>query len=695
MKDPSEQDLKERVEKLRREIREHQYRYYVLDSPMISDQEYDRMYRDLEELESRYPALVTPDSPAQRVGGEASAVFGSVPHSRPVLSLSNAFAEDEVRAFDRRIRDFSAATAPQRYVVEPKIDGLSVLLRYERGSLALGLTRGDGLTGEDVTKNVRTIKAIPLLLRAHRTEAGAPDFLEVRGEVYLPKEDFAKLNEEREAEGLPAFANPRNAAAGSLRQLDPKVTAGRPLRALFYEIREAASISGDQSVHAGLSTEQDIVETLKRLGFPVPAYDVCESIDEVMRRIPEWETRRRKLPYDTDGIVIKLDDRVLGESMGATGHSPRWQLAFKFQAEQVETKVQGIEVTVGRTGVLTPTAILEPVRVSGSMVSRAVLHNEDVIKEKDVRIGDTVILQKAGEVIPEIVAVVKEKRTGAEREFRWPEKCPACGAEVVRLPGEAAHRCTGVACPAQLREHLIHFASRNAMDIRGLGPAMVDALLEAGLVRDAGDLYSLKADDIVKVPRQGEKSAENLIASIQVSKDTPLVRLLFGLGIKQVGQRASVALAERFGSLDSFLAATSEELAQVADIGPETVKSIESSRSQASMAELVRKLKEAGVKAALAKETPEERLPVKGPFAEKMLVVTGRLPGMSRSEAEERIRELGANVSSSVSRNTFALVVGENPGSKLEKARELGVRIIELEEFLEIVRGRGTARDGD
>ena len=685
-------EMRERVEALRREIREHQYRYYVLDGPTISDREYDRLYRELEELERKHPELVVPDSPTQRVGGEASLVFRSAPHMRPVLSLSNSFTEDEVRAFDRRIRDFAGTSAPPTYVVEPKIDGLSVILRYEEGKLALGLTRGDGSTGEDVTRNVRTVKPIPLALRADgQGEAGLPAFLEVRGEIYLPKEDFGRLNEDRETEGLPAFANPRNAAAGSLRQLDPSVTASRPLRALFYEIREMRT----RDAPVPLSCEQDVLRTLRSLGFPVPIHDVCGSVEGLIKRIPEWEARRHDLPYDTDGVVIKLDDRILGESMGATGHSPRAQLAFKFPAEQVETKVLDIEITVGRTGVLTPTAILEPVRVSGSTVARAVLHNEDIIKEKDVRIGDTVILQKAGEVIPEIVAVLKEKRTGGEREFTWPDKCPACRADVVRLPGESAYKCTGMACPAQLREYLIHFASRDAMDIRGLGPAMVDALLAAALIRDAGDLYFLAQEDVMKLPRTKEKSAENLLSSIRASKDRPLARLLYALGIKHVGLRASYTLAEQFGSLDAFLSVSLEQLAQVADVGPETVRSIETSRNQESMRELMAKLKRAGVRAAQEQEREATKAPLGGPFAGKTLVVTGAIPGMTRSEVEERIRELGGSVASSVSGNTFAVVVGESAGSKLERARELGIRIIEAQEFLGIEQGRGTPQDGD
>ncbi len=665
-----------RLEALRREIREHEYRYHVLDSPTISDAEYDRLYRELQEVEASRPDLVTPDSPTQRVGGQVSTVFRSVPHRRPVLSLSNSFTQAELRAFDQRIKDFRGDDVSPSYVLEPKIDGLSVILRYEAGSLVLALTRGDGVTGEDVTRNVRTVKAIPLSLRSPAEEM--PSFLEVRGEVYLPKTDFARLNQEREDEGLTTFANPRNAAAGSLRQLDPRVTAGRPLKALFYEVREAVGSEGE----IAYSRETQALASLRDMGFPVPVYDECRSIEDIVSRIAVWEKERRSLPYDVDGVVVKLDDRELGERMGATGHSPRAQIAFKFPAEQVETTVLDIEITVGRTGVLTPTAILEPVRVSGSTVARAVLHNEDVIKEKDVRIGDTVILQKAGEVIPEIVSVVTGKRTGRETAFVWPDKCPSCDSDVVRLPGEAAYRCTGMACPAQLREYLIHFASRDAMDIRGLGPAMVDSLLAAGLVKDAGDLYYLSREQLAALPRMGERSAENLFEAIQGSKDRTLSRLLYALGLRHVGQRTAAALAERFPSLDAFLAATPEELSSVADVGPETVRSIEISRGQPSMKVLVDKLRAAGVKAALETKSRAAAGEAVGPLSGKTLVVTGTIPDMTRSMAEERIRELGGKASSSVSKSTYAVVVGENPGSKADKARELGIRIVDAKEFL-------------
>lgn len=694
MRAMNEKEARERIEWLRREIREHQYRYYVLDAPTIPDSEYDKLYRELEDLERMFPSLVTPDSPTQRVGGEVSPAFRSVPHRTPVLSLSNAFTEGEVVAFVRRVYDLSGAKGPLDFVVEPKIDGLSIVLRYERGILSLGLTRGDGLTGEDVTRNVRTVKSVPLRLR-DLPGGAVPEFLEVRGEIYLAKDDFARLNEEREAEGLSSFANPRNAAAGSLRQLDPRVTAKRPLKALFYEVREI-EMPGNRGMlfpepgelgFGPAATETGSLDLLKALGFPVPPYTKASSAEELIASISHWNEFRHTLPYDTDGIVIKLDDRELAQRLGSTGHSPRASLAYKFLPEQVETKVLDIILQVGRTGVLTPTAILEPVRVSGSTVSRATLHNEDVIREKDVRIGDTVVLQKAGDVIPEIVSVVKEKRTGREVEFRWPDKCPACGSDVVRYPGEVAYRCTGMSCPAQLREKLIHFASRDAMDIRGLGPAVVDALLDAGLVKDAGDIYTLTAEDIQSLPRQGEKSAEKLLAAIDESRGRPLARLIFALGIRHVGLSASYSLAEHFGSLDAFLEATPEELTQVPDIGPLTADSIVKARSQPSMKELISKLKAAGVKAALAAERPAQK--AGGPLEGQTIVITGTLPGMTRQEAEEKIRELGGTVSSSVSRKTSFVVVGDNPGSKLDKARELGIRIVPAHEFVAMVTKEG------
>lgn len=657
----------ERIQELRSEILEHQYRYYVLDRPSVSDAEFDRLYKELVSLEKAYPDLVTPDSPTQRVGGAVSGAFRAVPHSRPVLSLANAFGDLDVVAYYQRAMSLSTPLDAPGFVVQPKIDGLSVILRYEGGRFVSGLTRGDGVTGEDVTRNVRTVKSVPLILRP-----GYPDSLEVRGEVYLPRKDFADLNREREEAGLMTFANPRNAAAGSLRQLDPSVTAARPLRAIFYEIREISTEVG---------TEVRALALLKDMGFPIPEYDLCYSSEDLVSSIKKWDEKRHSLPYDTDGIVMKVNDLGLFLRLGATAHSPRGHIAFKFPAEQVETKVLDIIVQVGRTGVITPTAVLEPVRVSGSTVSRATLHNEDIIRELDIRIGDTVLLQKAGEVIPEVVKVLKEKRTGQERHFHMPKTCPSCGSEAQRLPGEAAWRCTGDRCPARSREQLIHFASRDAMDIRGLGPSMVDALLEAGLVTDAGDLYSLTVEDIRKLPRQGEKSAQNLISSIQASKSNPMARLLFALGLRHVGQRLSQTIAEHFRSLDAFINASPGELSEIRDIGPETIRSIEAARAQEPLRRLLDKLRDAGLSGMLEakKESHAE-----GPLLGKTLVITGTLPGMTRKEAEERVARLGGKVSSSVSKNTYAVIAGDDPGSKLQKARELGVRVMTPLEFLEL-----------
>ncbi len=666
-----------RVNRLREEILEHQYRYYVQDDPVISDEVFDDLMRQLKRLEEAFPDLVTSDSPTQRVGGAASSAFRPVAHLQPVLSLSNAFAFSEVLAFHRRVTEASAERVG--YVVEPKIDGLSVILRYQTGSLALGLTRGDGYTGEDVTANVRTVGSIPLSLKS-REGGPVPGFLEVRGEVFLPRQDFKELNEDRQEKGLSVFANPRNAAAGSLRQLDPKVTAGRPLRALFYEIRSAEETRENST--AQRETEEELLKMLKDLGFPVPVYSLCSSLDDLADTISLWDQKRHQMPYDIDGIVLKVNDLGVARSLGATSHSPRSQLAFKFPAEQVETRVKDIVVQVGRTGVITPTVILEPVRVSGSTVSRASLHNEDLIKEKDIRIGDYVMIQKAGDVIPEVLHVLRDKRTGNEIEFSMPKKCPVCGAEAVRLPGEVARRCIGVACPAQLREKLLHFASRDAMDIRGLGPSMVDALIEAGLVKDAGDLYFLTADDIRRIPRQGEKSSENLVAAIAASKPRSLSRVIYALGIRHVGQSASRALADRFGTFDALMAVSLSEILEVPDIGPETAKAILGTREQKQVKELVEKLKKAGLMGVLlsARALPKSE----GPLLGKTVVVTGTIPGLSRVQVEEMVRGLGGKVSSSVSNNTFAVISGDNPGSKHDRAVALGIKIMSYGELEEL-----------
>jgi DNA ligase (NAD+) len=670
------------VAELRQLIAEHEYRYYVLDDPVISDAEFDKLFRKLQQLEAQYPELITPDSPTQRVGGQVSSAFRSVPHTRAVLSLANAFSEQELRAFDRRAREISGAQDLD-YVVEPKIDGLSVILRYENARFTLALTRGDGLSGEEVTANVRTIGSVPLVLR--NVPEGAPEYLEVRGEVFLPKEDFRKLNEEREQSGLPLFANPRNAAAGSLRQIDPKVTASRPLRVLSYEIRE---IRGDFRMPG---TETGCLELLKALGFPVPVYNYCRSIGEVIDVVSHWQEHRHSLPYDIDGMVVKVQDRALGDTLGTTGHSPRSQIAFKFPAEQVETKIQDIIVQVGRTGVLTPIAMLEPVTVSGSVVSRASLHNETLIREKDIRIGDIAILQKAGDIIPEIVAVVKERRTGDEKEFSMPEACPSCGSPVIKLVDEVAHRCINISCPAQLKEGLIHFCSRDAMDIRGLGPAIIESLLQAGLIKDAGDIYSLTQEDIAGLPGMGQKSSRNLIESIEASKSRPLPKLVYAFGIRHVGARTADLISRHLQSLDDIMDADEERLMQIEDVGPETAKAIVMFFRQDCVRQMIDKLRNAGVEAALGAQAYQDQA---GPLSGRTLVLTGTLSSMTRHEAKEHIERLGGKVSSSVSRNTFALVAGSAPGSKLERARALGVRVMTEEEFLDLVHGRSSV-DGN
>ncbi len=666
-------EARARAEKLRTEIREHQYRYYVLDNPSISDGEFDELFNELLKLERDFPEIVVEDSPTQRVGGQVAEGFTAVPHSSPVLSLSNAFSQEEVRAFHNRVLGFVRKGGPL-YLLQPKIDGLSIMLRYREGSLEMGLTRGDGVVGEDVTGNIKTVGAIPLLLR--KQGESLPSFLEVRGEIYLSKPDFARLNQERDEAGLPAFANPRNAAAGSIRQLDPRIAAQRRLRALFYEIRRVEGVGMPE-------TETGVVSLLEALGFPVPESVSCQTIEDLLVQLSIMERSRHELPYDTDGLVIKVNDLEAGRAMGATSHSPRWQIALKFPPEQVRTKVQDIVVQVGRTGVLTPTAVLDPVRVSGSTVSRATLHNEEIIKERDIRIGDPVLLQKAGDVIPEIVSVLTQERTGEETPFHMPENCPSCGSPVVRLPGEVAVRCVSQSCPAQLKEKLIHFASRQAMDIKGLGPAIIDLLVENDLVGDAGDLYFLTESDLKPLPRMGDKSARALVKAIEKSKEKALSNLIFALGIRHVGQRAAQVLAGHFGTLKAFLSARPDELTEVPDIGPETAASIVSSREQESMKNVLSKLERAGVKAVKARE---ERAPVKGPLSGKTFVVTGVFPEMTRQQVEETVVKLGGRVSSAVSRKTDALILGENPGSKHEKALSLGVRIISPGEFLKIAK---------
>ncbi|MGE5589481.1 MAG: NAD-dependent DNA ligase LigA [Bacillota bacterium] len=680
-------DDRQRLEQLREEIRRHDYRYYVLDDPVISDQEYDRLMRELLALEEKHPEWVSPDSPSQRVGGAPGSDFAKVAHTSPMLSLANAFSADDLRDFHRRVEAGLREAGREgeiRYVVELKIDGLSVALRYQDGAFRLGATRGDGEVGEDVTANLRTIRAIPLLLHDPSTVGpwpGRPRSLEVRGEVFLPVARFEALNAEQEARGEKTFANPRNAAAGSLRQQDPRITAGRNLDCFVYDIRVLEW--GQAAPGQPLRSHWDALALLDALGFHVNRERrLCRTIDEVMAACEEWGERRATLAYEIDGLVIKLDDLEQRDLLGATTKTPRWAVAYKFPAEQKITRVRDIVLQVGRTGAVTPTAVLDPVRVAGSTVSRATLHNEDYIRDKDVRVGDWVVLQKAGDVIPEVVSVVIERRTGEEQPFRYPDRCPVCGAEVVRSPGEAARRCTGgYSCPAQVQRWIEHFVSRDAMHIDGLGERLVAQLLDAGLVQDPADLYFLTYEQLVSLERMGDKSAQNLLQAIDRSRDNPLHRLLYALGIRFVGERAARLLADHFRHLDRVPAATVDELTAVPEIGDKIAESVVEYFRRPETTALLDKLRRAGVRFT-AEET---QVAAQGPLAGKTVVVTGTLSRYGRKEVEELITRLGGRPSGSVSRKTDLVVVGDSPGSKADKARELGVRVVDEREFLDLI----------
>ncbi|RKY60368.1 MAG: DNA ligase (NAD(+)) LigA [Candidatus Latescibacterota bacterium] len=665
----TKEEARRRIEELRELIRYHNYRYYVLDSPEISDAEYDRLFRELQELEEKFPEFVTPDSPTQRVGAQPAEEFGTVPHTIPMLSLDNAMDEEEVREFDERVKRFLGTDEDIEYVAEPKLDGLGVELVYERGRLVVGSTRGDGFVGEDVTQNLRTIRAVPLVLLGD-----PPERLEVRGEVIMHIEDFRELNRRRAEEGEPPFANPRNAAAGSVRQLDPRITASRPLDIFFYGV--------GQVVGREFSTHWEVLQALRSWGLRTnPLNRLCRNVDEAVDYYRELLKIREELPYEADGVVIKVNRLDLQRRLGEKARSPRWAIAYKFPPRQATTVIKDIVVQVGRTGVLTPVAIMEPVHVGGVEVKRATLHNQDEIDKKDVRIGDTVIVQRAGDVIPEVVAVVKERRTGKERPFRMPERCPVCGAKVVRLPDEAAHRCTNSACPAQVKERIRYFASKNAMDIEGLGVKLVAQLVDRGLVKDVGDLYFLTKEQLASLDRMAEKSAENLLEALERSKEREPARVLCALGIRHVGEHVARVLMDHFGSIDRLAEASADELESVPGIGPEVAGSVVDFFSHEENMRVLEKLKRAGLKFEVEKEAA-------GPLSGKKFVFTGTLSSMTRSEAEELIRKLGGEASSSVSRRTDYVVVGENPGSKLERARQLGVKTITEEEFLRMV-GKG------
>jgi DNA ligase (NAD+) len=661
--------LARRAAELRAEIERHNYRYYVLDDPLVSDAEYDALFRELLEIEARYPELVTPDSPTQRVGGAPAASFEPVAHRVPMLSLNNAFDEEEVRAFDRRVREALGEESVE-YAAEPKFDGLAVALEYRDGLFVRGATRGDGYTGEDVTANLRTVRAIPMRL----PPGEAPALLEVRGEVLMRRKDFEELNRAQRERGEREFANPRNAAAGSLRQLDPRVTAGRRLAFFAYG-------TGAREGGPALRAHSELLDYLEAMRFPVARERaVVRGVEGLLDYYRGIAQRRSALPYDIDGVVYKVNDLAAQERLGFVSRAPRFALAHKFPAEEATSEVLGIDVQVGRTGALTPVARLKPVFVGGVTVTSATLHNEDEVRRKDVRVGDTVVVRRAGDVIPEVVRVVKEKRPPHTRPFALPSSCPVCGARVVRLEGEAIARCSaGLYCPAQRKQAILHFASRRAMDIEGLGEKLVDQLVDNGIVSSPADLYRLDARALAGLERMGEKSAANVLAAIERSKRTTLPRFIYALGIRNVGEATARDLAEHFGGLDALMAADRSELERVPEVGPVVAQSIESFFREPRNRRAVAELLAAGIELA---SQPRAR---GGRVAGKTFVLTGTLPHLSREEARRRIEAHGGRVSASVSKKTDYVVVGADPGSKYEKARALGVAVLDEKGLLELL----------
>lgn len=661
----NQSQAKEKISALRKELEQYNYEYYVKDNPTVSDFVYDAKMNELLALEGEFPQLITPDSPTQRVGGQVLQGFSEVAHAVQMQSLSDVFSEEEFLDFDARTAKALELDTPE-YTVEMKIDGLSVSLEYENGLFTRGSTRGNGFVGEDITENLRTIGSIPLRL----TEA--LPYLEVRGEVFMSKASFVKLNEQREVAGEPLFANPRNAAAGSLRQLDSKITASRRLDIFVFNVQQ---IQGKT-----LTTHKESIDYLAELGFKtIPIKSLCYGGTDAYAEIQRIGELRGELPFDIDGAVVKINQFTEREALGVTTKTPRWAVAYKFPAEQKESKLLDIALQVGRTGVITPNAVLEPVRIAGSTVSRATLHNEDNIRNKDIRIGDTVIIQKAGDIIPEVVEVVTSKRDGTETVFSMPKTCPVCGEPLYREEGEAAVRCLSSNCPAQQMRSIIHFASKPAMDIDGLGPAIVEQLLDEGCIKDCGDLYSLTYDAIVGLERFADKSAQNLIDAIEKSKNQGLDRVLFGLGVRLIGSRAAQLLANRFGTMDALMNATKEELSAVPDIGEKMAESLIHYFGEEKSQDLIARLKDAGVKMDYeSKQTGDV-------FAGKTFVLTGTLPTLKRSEAQAIIEENGGKCSGSVSKKTDFVVAGEEAGSKLDKANALGVPVISEEDLLKMI----------
>jgi DNA ligase (NAD+) len=662
-------DAHQRAAQLRAEINEHAYRYHALDAPVISDADYDRLLRELRDLEAQYPDLITPESPTQRVGAPPSAAFATIRHRQPMLSLANAFDHTELEAWDRRVRA-ALGEVPVRYVCELKIDGAAVSLTYADGRLVTGATRGDGARGEDITPNLRTVSSIPLALRI----ANPPALLEVRGEVFLPRSAFASVNAQRESRGEAPFANPRNAAAGSLRQLDPAITASRPLQIFVYGVGAAEG--------ARFRSHRETLEWLREAGFRTNPHSApSDSLDVVEAYLARWTGERISLDYDTDGVVVKVDDLAHQAELGATTQAPRWAVAYKFPAEQAVTQLKDIVVNVGRTGALTPTAVLEPVRVSGVTVTSATLHNQDEIDRKDVRIGDWVVVQRAGEVIPEVVAPLLDRRTGQERRFEMPVECPVCGTPVERPEGEAVTRCPNLACPAQVLERLYHFASRDAMNIEGLGGKLIAQLLERGLIRDPADIYLLTKDQILTLDRMGDRLAQNLLQAIDRSRGTTFARLLYALGIRHVGAHIAELLASHFATPGALLDATFEEVRDVPGVGPTIAESVVTFFRQAPNRSLVERMFDAGVLPAVT-HTVSTR---DGPLAGAQVVFTGTLSRWPRAQADALVRDAGGVPAENVTKKTTYLVAGESPGSKLTRARRLGVKILTEDEFADLV----------
>ncbi len=664
--------VRRELEALRTELHEHDYRYHVLNDPIISDAEYDARFRRLLELEARNPAWVTPDSPSQRVGAPPADAFRAIPHALPMLSLNNCFNEEELRQWAGRV-ERRVATPRVEYLCEPKLDGLSVELVYDNGVLVVASTRGDGVTGEDVTANVRTIRQVPLRLR----DGPVPSLLEVRGEIYIDTEAFDTLNRVREERGEPLFANPRNAAAGSLRQLDPSITAQRPLKLFCYALGRTQGFD--------VRRQQDLLELLERLGLPVnPLRRRCTTIDEALDFYHELFEQRPHLPYSVDGCVVKVNDFAHRNVLGEVARAPRWAIAFKFPAEEATTRVCEIIVQVGRTGALTPVALLEPVQVGGVTISRATLHNADEVRRKDVRNGDWVVVRRAGDVIPEVVKPVPERRSGTEQSFTMPSTCPVCSEPIVRPPGEAVHRCENLSCPARIKVNLRHFASRSAADIEGLGTKLIDQLVDRGLVHRITDLYRLDRDQLIKLDRLGERSADNLLRQIEQSKSIPLARLIYALGIRHVGTTVSQVLAKHFGSLKALSNAAHEQLLEIPQVGPVIAQSLTDFFANDDNQRLLEELRQAGV-------DPQQEPTRSGHLEGTAWVFTGTLDHVGRREATQWVEELGGKVVRSVSGNVDYVVVGSNPGSKLDDAQQVGISILSESQFLEIV-GRQSAR---